>query len=673
MARFGDEAGFFWEDIKAGNLPGLPKDKGGGAQSRAHRGRAGNAGTSVSAPGTPSWGPPPESTWTPPTELPRLHQCRIGVDVETRDMGIQTNRGSGWCFPDGGEVVGVAVAWSGGRAYYPFAHPESTADQLSKQHVLAWLRDVFLDATVECCFYNAAYDIGWLEREGCGQPHGLVHDGFVMASLLNEHRRSYRLDNVAKDYGLPGKDQDLLNRAAEYYHCTDVKAQLHLLPARYVGPYGEGDAREAMDLVALLLPKIQAEGLDRVYALEMAQIPILMAMRNAGVKVDVVGAELKRDEWRLRCDELRAEVKRVTQFDVPMWESSTIAMVCDREKIPYPRTAPSAKLPTGQPSFTAAWLVQRQEPWLQHIAEQRKLDKAVSTFVEGYILDKHVNGRVHCTFNPLRTDDSGTVSGRYSSSYPNLQNIPTRDKQIGPVMRGMFLPEDGEFWCAADYSQQEPRLTVHYADVINCIGARHAVDEYTNNPAMDYHKFMALLTGLVRDHAKTINLAAAYGMGALSLCKRLGLPTIQVSDGQGGFTEAPGEEGLSIMQRYHANAPFVKQLSDACSRKAKKDGVIRTIAGRRARFPAGASHHTAMNRLIQGSAADMMKSALKDLWRERIVPLVTVHDEVGVSVPDQQTGDRIAEIMRATMPLRVPLLVDAGLGINWWEAKHVED
>jgi DNA polymerase I-like protein with 3'-5' exonuclease and polymerase domains len=670
--QFGDERGFFWKDIKKGDLPGLPKRKGGERQDRAHRGREGNAGTSLAGVGTPGYGPPPESVWSCPTELPRLHDCTIAVDVETWDRTIKS-RGAGWCFPeDGGEVLGIAIAWPGGQAYFPFSHPEAGADQLTREHVMAWLRDLFADPTVTVCCYSALYDIGWCMAYGCGYPKGMVHDGFVMASLLDEHRRSYKLDAVAKDYGFAGKDEGVLRKAAAYYHLTDLKSQLRFLPARYVGPYAEADAVLARELVIKLSTKIESERLLRVYALEMAQLPILIAMRNNGVAVDTVGAELLVDRWAQEQKTLEGEIKRLVGFDVPVWEAQAIAKACEATGVVYPFTAPTDRNPHGQPSFTAGWLTTRAEPWLQHVLTVRTLDKAGSTFAQGYILDMHVKGRVHCQFNSLRSDDGGTVSGRYSSSYPNLQNIPTRNKLIGPAMRALFLPEPGEFWCAADYSQQEPRLTVHYADVINCVGAAAAVEQYKNNPDMDYHQFMATLTGLDRDSAKTINLAAAYGMGAVTLCHRLGLPTVWVDDGRGNRTEAPGEEGLRIMQQYHANAPFVQQLNDACQRKARADKVIKTIAGRRCRFPAHESPHKAMNRLIQGSAADMMKAALVAVHREGFLPLVTVHDEIGISVPDQATGNRVAEIMRDAMPLRVPLLVDAGLGANWWCAKHPE-
>ncbi len=665
--NFGDERGFFWEDIREGKLPTLPKGKGGAAQDKAHRGRGGSAGTTPASVGVPRSGPAPGSSWTCPTELPRLHDCVIGVDVETFDPWLDT-RGPGWCFPDAGEVLGLAVSWPGGKAYFPFRHPEGSADQLTREHVMAWLADVFRDPTVTVCCYNAMYDIGWCMVYGCPYPVGPVHDGFVMASLLDEHRRSYKLHAVAKDYGLAGKDDTLMKAAADHYRLTDTMAQLKYLPARYVGPYAEQDAEQAVEVVKTLSPLVEKESLGRVYALEMSQLPILLAMRRNGVAVDIVGAELLSDKWAVQKVELEAEVKRLVGFEVPIWEATMLAKACDAAGIPYPSTD------AGAPSFTAPWLDDWSDrvPWLGHILSLRRLDKAGATFINGYVLDKHVNGRVHCMFNPLRTDDSGAVSGRYSSSNPNLQNIPTRDKVIGPAMRGLFLPEPGEFWCAADYSQQEPRLMVHYAAVVNAPGSAEAVRQYCDDPKTDYHNFMAKLTGLDRGNAKTINLAASYGMGPLTLCKRLGLPTVWVDDGQGGQKEMPGDEGLKIMATYHANAPFVEYLKDECSRKAKRHKVIKTIGGRRCRFPPHESTHKALNRLIQGSAADMMKKALADVFAAGYLPLVTVHDEIGISVPDQQTGDHIAEIMREAVPLRVPLLVDAGLGINWWEAKHVE-
>jgi DNA polymerase I-like protein with 3'-5' exonuclease and polymerase domains len=300
------------------------------------------------------------------------------------------------------------------------------------------------------------------------------------------------------------------------------------------------------------------------------------------------------------------------------------------------------------------------------------LNKTRTTFLQSYVLDNQVGGRIHAQFNPLRDDDGGTVSGRFSSSDPNLQNLPARNEGVGPLVRGLFLPEEGQLWAACDYSQQEPRLTVHYAALAKCSGAEAAVAAYQNDPTTDYHQLVAELTGLPRGQAKSLNLGMIYGMGGARLCHTLGLPTVMKTLRSGKTLEVPGEEGDTIIKQYHAKLPFVRELQEAVRRRAENTGYIRTLLGRRCRFGEGKDYaHKALNRLIQGSAADQSKAAMLNLWEGHgIAPLVVVHDELGCSVESEEQGSLVARTMEEATPLRVPSRADVGYGASWGEAKH---
>ena len=314
------------------------------------------------------------------------------------------------------------------------------------------------------------------------------------------------------------------------------------------------------------------------------------------------------------------------------------------------------------------------------------------------------NGRIHAEFHPLRSDDGGTVSGRFSSSNPNLQQVPARDPRMNTIIRGLFLPEDGEQWCAADYSQQEPRLTIHYAAERGCTRGQEAADRYNTDPDTDYHNFVASLvfgsvfTKQERNIAKMINLGLAYGMGGAKLCKKLGFTTVRKVGKNNQEYEVAGPEGQAILDKYHKEVPFIKELSQQYAQHANNHGYLTTMSGRRCRFSAWeplsggralpyadavrvygqnnikrAFTHAALNRKIQGGSADMVKVSIRNLWRAGICPLVTIHDENGVSVPNKEKAKEVMEIMKTCVKLRVPLKVDGDLGPSWGEAKPMKE
>lgn len=652
----------------------------------------------------------PESNWRPPSSLPPMEEILaspvLSLDTETSDPDLSL-LGPSW-FRGGWSLAGISLAWYAGNeirfVYLPVGH--RGGDNLDKTMVLSFVRELLRRYTGRLVGMNMFYDLGCLKMENIGYDFDNAANGqhpwdvMMAAALLDEHALRYNLNSIADDLQIPRKDEQLLREAAVAYG-LDPKKDLALLPARYAGPYAERDAVMNILVYEKQLPQIVEQRLERVIKLEHDLIPMLIEMRFSGVRVDVKKAEELLGFFEKESEDYRQEIKRLTGYLPDIWVPDSCAVALDKMKIPYSRTT------TGKPSITDDWMAEFPEksvPWL--INQARKSYKAGHTFCRGMVLD-HVtkNGRIHSEFHPLRSDDGGTVSGRFSSSHPNLQQVPKREPRMNTLIRGLFLPEEGELWCAADYSQQEPRLTVHYAEELGCKRGAEVAERYRTDPNTDYHNLVAELvfgsgfTPAQRKIAKNINLGLAYGMGGAKLCRKLGLPTMMKENSYSGKSyEAAGPEGQKILDQYHASVPFVRELSKYYSEIAKNTGETRTLSGRRCRYPYweprnggramlkhqaamtyGASNirraftHAALNRKIQGGSADMIKIALRDLWREKIIPKVTVHDENGVSVKNPQEARRIAEIMGSCIKLRVPLKVEVEIGATWGLAKPITE
>lgn len=620
----------------------------------------------------------PETDWSPPEFLPSLAAAKlIAVDLETSDPHLLTH-GSGWATGDG-FIAGVAIATDDGfQGYFPIAH--ANGGNLDRDMVLAWLREELSRKTQAKVFANAQYDVGWLLREEVAIA-GALYDVQVAEPLLDENRQTYRLDALAQDYLGRRKNEKLLREAAKSWG-VDPKSGIAQMPACFVGPYAEDDAGLTLRIFQLQEIRLREADLWALFQLETSLTPALLAMRSRGVRVNVNEAVKLRDKWLSDEQEMLKEIKSRWR-EIDPWNGTMIARAFDLENLPYPRSA------TGKPSFQSAWLAAHPHSLAQMIYAVRKINKARSTFLEGHILSHARNGRVHCEFHPLRSDAGGTITGRMSSSNPNLQQIPSRDPDIGHAIRSLFLPEKGTSWLSMDYSQQEPRLTVHYAATMGLRGADEAEAYYKNDPDADYHRMVAEMAGIPRSQAKQINLGLAYGMGKKKLAETLGL------------TDADAE---ALFQQYHERVPFVRELTQRATRRATDIGVIRTLLGRQCRFPhweptdfslaqarwadpelrrpmsramAEAAWpgkplrrsftHTAMNKLIQGSAADMTKKAMSDLWSAGILPHLQIHDELCFSMESTKHAEAISEIMRNCIALRVPIRVDGKAGNNWGE------
>jgi DNA polymerase I-like protein with 3'-5' exonuclease and polymerase domains len=607
--------------------------------------------------------------WNAPTEFKDLsHYDEIAIDLETRDDGITNGLGAGWAMGKG-EIIGFAVAVEGWQGYFPFGH--FGGGNLIPAQVKQYMLDVCALPSKKI-FHNAQYDVGWLEASGI-PVHGEIIDTMVAAALINENRYSFSLNALSVDYlGEIKAESDLREAAAA--HGVDPKAEMWKLPAEHVGHYAEQDARLTLLLWQRFKSEIRTQSLETVWDLEKSLLPILIKMRQKGIKVDLEKAQTLQKEFVAQEKDILLKIKQLVNKDIDIWAARQIAEAFDKLGIEYPRTAKS-----NEPSFTQNYLINSPHEISKLIVQAREINKFHNTFLTGITKYEH-KGRIHAEINQLRSDNGGTVSGRLSMSNPNLQQLPARNKDFAPKIRGLFLPDDNCKWGSFDYSQQEPRLVVHYASSIGegYEGSQELVEAYANASA-DFHQTVADLVGIDRKQAKTIGLGLMYGMGKNKLANSLGLDR---------------EEGDKIIAKYNRKVPFVKLLSDRCMAKADEQGVIRTKKGRKCRFDEWeprdwglwtsetyenavakygkdnikrAKTYKALNRLIQGSAADQTKLAIVECYKKGILPKLQIHDELCFDISNDEQINLIKQTMENCMELKVPSVVDVATGDNWGE------
>ena len=611
----------------------------------------------------------PPSEWTPPEKFPDLSDAKeIAVDLETYDPNIKET-GPGWAVGNG-YIAGVAIAVEGWKGYFPIRHEGggNFDERILKKQVQR-----IMDLPCDKIFHNAAYDVGWLRWWGV-EVKGKIIDTLIAAPLIDENRFRYSLNELGKDYLKETKSEALLYEAAREWG-VNAKAEMWKLPAMYVGPYAEQDADLTLRLWQYFKVEIIKQELSSIFDLETRLFPCLLDMKTKGVRVDLDKAEKIKKDLQKKEDFLLFQIKKDTGVDVDIWAAVSVAKAFDKLDIRYERTAKS-----DQPKFDKNFLSTHKHPLAKMVVQAREFNKARTTFIDTILTHQH-HGRIHADINQMRSDTGGTVTGRFSYSNPNLQQIPARNKDIGPLIRSIFVPDEGCKWGSFDYSQQEPRVLVHFAALTGggLKGADEVIESYkTEDP--DFHQAVADMAGIDRRTAKTINLGMMYGMGKGKLASELGLGKEDTED---------------LFAKFHANVPFVKQLMEQATRKADHIGYLRTLLGRRCRFdlwePRAFGIHKALplweaekeygrdlkrawtykalNRLIQGSSADMTKKAMVDLYEEGIIAHIQVHDELNCSIDSDREKNKIKEVMENTVELKVPLKVDAEVGPSWGEIK----
>jgi len=610
----------------------------------------------------------PETEWVIPEELKNLKGAKeIAIDLETNDPHL-IELGSG-NVTGKGHIAGIAVAVEGWSGYFPIHHEQG--GNMDKKLVLEWLQEICNQEYTTFIFHNAMYDVCWLRNAGINIK-GKIVDTMIAASLIDENRLSYQLNVLAKHYVGLGKDEKVLYNAAKEYG-VDPKKDLWRLPPMFVGQYAERDAEVTLKLWQRLHRELHDQELIDIFRLETQLFPCLIEMRFKGVRVDLEKAHKIKKNLMEREQKILNKIKELTGLEVEIMAARSIAKAFDKLKLPYDRTAKS-----NEPSFTKNFLQNHPHELAQSIADAREINKAHTTFIDSITKHAH-NGRIHADINQIRSDQGGTVTGRFSMSNPNLQQIPARHPELGPLIRSIFIPEKNCKWGSFDYSQQEPRILVHYAKLQNLPGVHEIADAYKAGDA-DFHKVVADMAGIKRKQAKTINLGLMYGMGKNKLMAELGLMK---------------ESAEKLIRQYHSRAPFVKQLMDNVSRKANDRGKIRTLLGRACHFDLWqpvqfgvfkplpleearknydeplkrAFTYKALNKLIQGSAADMTKKSMVALYKKGIIPHIQIHDEVDISVESDKKAEQIVQIMEEAVVLQIPNKVDYESGANWGDIK----
>ena len=645
-----------------------------------------------------------KSGWRPPnlSDLPSWSGAkRIAFDVETNDEHL---RKLGPGVRRGGYIVGISYKIEGGPGHYlPMRH--HGGDNLDPKQVLRYVKDNAKYFDGELVGANLPYDLDYSEEAEVVWPKvKWFRDVQVADPLIFELHQHYSLEEICRRWGVPGKDETHLRAAADA-HGVDPKSELWKLAARHVGLYGEGDTDRPLLVLRKQEERIEKLGLRKVYDLESRLLPVLVKMRRRGVRVDLEKLEAIK-QWAANQERACcAEIHRLTgrRFGLgDVGKPKVLAPLLAELGISVGKTA------TGLDQIDKGVLAGIDHPIARAIERGRKVNKLRTTFVDS-IERYQTNGRIHCTINQLRgardfeADGSkGAKFGRCSCSDPNMQQQPSRD-DFAKMWREIYIPEEGTLWTSCDFSQQEPRMAIHFSIAAgpSRIGrfayeaALAMARRYAEDPSTDFHRAVVEATGnkVTRTDAKPIGLGRMYGMGEAKLCDTLGLPTVDAIYDPVAYEKvyqdmepdrfhalavkaetyvfrAAGPEGRRLLTQFDNAAPYLGRLAKACEKAAKTRGEIRTLYKRICHFPElGAGKyqwvHKALNRVIQGSSGDQMKQALVDMDAAGLFLQLQIHDEATLSCKDEAEAKRAGEIMENAVPLNLPFKCSVKTGINW--------
>lgn len=606
--------------------------------------------------------------------FPRINPKEpIGFDYET--TGLQ------YWHPDF-RVVGVSVATMDGQGWY--------WDIRENPQIVNWLRDLLRDRLVVA--HNAQFEVQCTRVLGIDPRAVEWYCTMVGQCLIDEHLMSYSLATVARHNGIETrKDEHIeaMRSAMGWKNAAEVMQRFAEIPSSIAAPYGISDALDAIEIFKKHRDEITRQSLHEVVQLEMNLLPVLADMSWGGVRVDLEAAHAAIPALDEKEERLQREVNELAggPFNV-----NSSPQIRDFFK-PEPVNRFQWRLIDGTlvgptkggkgPSLDQNAMREIKHPLAAKILDLRKTIKLRDTFIRGHVIGSaDQDGYVHTTFNQTRNDaDAGTVTGRLSSTDPALQQITKRDKGNAAILRSMFLPDPGEFWLCADYSQVDFRCGAHLQNDPDVLAA------YRENPALDYHQVVSDMTGIPRNppyagapNTKQVNLGLSFGAGQGKLAFMMGMP-YEIREYKGKMQYIPGPEATAIFELYHKKLPAVKEFMKRAENVAKESGYVRTQIGRRLRFPRGFGAHKAAGLLYQAYAADLHKAGLvmvDRVIRENKLParlMLSVHDEIGVSMP--QDDDVCREIVKwytyfgaddSPIKMRVPIAASADYGVNWYEA-----
>ena len=574
---------------------------------------------------------------------------RLAVDTET--TGTQ---------PMWVELVGISLSWEPGRAYYiPVKGPLGAAT-LDVDAVRDALQPALADPAVEKIGHNFKYDRIILQNAGFALA-GDVFDTMIAAHVLDSSRVTYKMDALAAE---------LLD-----HQCIPIEEvigrgrnqiTMDAAPIEAVTPYAAEDADITLRLADVLEGRLADEGLTELFVeLEMPLMPVLAEMERRGIRVDPRRLKRMETELSARVDELREQIIHAAGEQFNLDSPKQLAVILfERLSLPIIK-----RTKTG-PSTDAAVLedlaVEHELPGL--LLDYRKLTKLLGTYLKALAGRIHPKtGRVHTSFH-----QAGTETGRLSSSGPNLQNIPVRSQE-GRRIRSAFVAAKGCLLLSADYSQVELRVLAHMCQDDTLLAA-FADDQ-------DIHRIVAAevfrvpvagVTDSQRAAAKGVNFGIIYGQTAFGLSRALRIPRAEAQE---------------FILRYHHRFPRITEFLQTCVAQAKACGYVATILGRRRRIAnidaqnaqhRAAAERLAINSVVQGSAADLIKRAMVNIDRRTTAEnrpsrlLLQIHDELLLEVPAadaEAEAAMVVEEMSGAIEMSVPLKVDVGIGESWLDAK----
>lgn len=533
---------------------------------------------------------------------------------------------------------------------------------------------------------NLQYELEGLDSLGISIA-GRLLDVQVAEALIDEEQASgYSLEAISlRHLGTP-KNETLLRDACDAYGLKEPKSSLWKLPAKYVGPYAEYDANCVLRILKHQLEKISAEHLEEIFTLESKILPLLWQMRKRGVPVNLDAAQILSKDLERKEAEIEMELMKSMGFLVDVWKTKHLQQIFARKHIQFPTTE------LGNPSFTGEFLQGFSDPDIQRVHQIRTLSKMRRDFVDGWVLKHAVKGRIHPQWKQLASDDGGTRTGRMACANPNAQQVPAgkfrttgKVNDIGRAIRALFVSDTGH-WAKFDYKQQEPRILTHFANLCGFTGAPLAAMAYQSNKEMDFYQYIVESAGIDRRVAKDMYLGLCYGMGIKKLCAKLGKSV---------------DDGKKIIDDFNLRVPFVKEIAESCERSAATRGYVKTLCGRRRHFNrwepidgykrrtdngevvfplplreaeerwpnvklVRADTRKALNALIQGSAADMVKVSLLKVHEEcEVLPYLAVHDELDYGVSGEAEAGDILRRLESSVNMTVPIYADMKIGRHW--------
>ena len=579
------------------------------------------------------------------------------IDIETKDPYL-LDKGPG-VFRDDGYILGVGVnaPFMHLCKYFNLAHPDCS-EELHNRNV-SILRELFANPCPKV-FVNALYDLGWLINWRYHfEINGRYEDVITREALLDAYSPSYSLDYLSKKYGSGGKREDRIkNICSENGWKGAPQAHLWKMKAADIEEYMSGDLEEPAKIFEKQQPMLEAQNLTNVNDVECRLLRCILDMSKEGFLVDSNRREevsvLLHNKYREALMAFEEKYGELVNFN----SGPELEALFQKLHIPVEYTS------KGNPSFNNAALLASGD--IGHdIIHIKEIKTVMNNFVDGALVDFVCpDGRIHCNFYPMKKDDGGTVTGRLACRHPNLQQIPAKKEKFGDEIRSILVPNEGCWYGAPDFKQVEYRVLSHFATGPGADDIRKA---YNENPKVDYHQYVMDLTGLDRKHAKNLNFGCLYGMGLNTMSSKFGIPMEKCRD---------------IASQYYSSMSFVKPTMYAVQDVAARRGYVKTILGRRARVSQKMREenklYPMLNYLIQGTAADIMKMGMVKCYETGLFNIcrchVTVHDELGLSVPKTREGieayNEIQHTLATAIKLDVPLYTDPDLGTSWGDVSE---